>query len=84
MKFYVCTRNVKNASFGGNGGQMPSGQEITMSCTLGDTHKRERAVLWADTACHICSVTSLGHVATDMYGKDNADIHCDVWYCSGG
>jgi len=31
---------------------MPSGQEITLSCTLGDSHNRERAVLCADTACH--------------------------------
>jgi len=47
---------------------MPSGQEITLSCVLGDTHRRERAVLCADTACHIFPVTSLGHVATDLYG----------------
>ena len=48
---------------------MPSGQEITLSCTLGDSHKRERAVLCEDTVCHFFfPVTSLGHVATDLYG----------------
>jgi hypothetical protein len=52
LKFYVCTRNAKNAPFCGNGGQTPSGQEITLSCTLGDSHRNERAVLCADTACH--------------------------------
>jgi hypothetical protein len=46
---------------------MPSGQEITLSCTLGDSHKRERAVLFADIARHFFPVTSLGHVATDLY-----------------
>jgi hypothetical protein len=34
---------------------MPSGKEITLSCTLGDSHNRERAVLCADTACHFFS-----------------------------
>jgi hypothetical protein len=45
LKFRVCTPYVKHAFFGGNGGQMPSGQEITLSCSLGDSHKTERAVL---------------------------------------
>jgi hypothetical protein len=50
LTLYVCTRNVQDASFCGNGGQMPSRQEITLFCTLGDSHKRERAVLCADCA----------------------------------
>jgi len=64
---------------------MPSGQEITLSCTLGDSHKRERAVLCADTAWHFVSRYVIW-TRDDRYvwWWNSVDIYCDLWYCSGG
>jgi hypothetical protein len=68
IKIEVLCLYPLNASFWVNGGQMASGQEISLSCTLGDSHNRERAVLCADTACHFFS--PLRHLDTwrHLYG----------------
>ena len=48
---------------------MPSGQEIIPCCTLGDSHKRERAVLCAGSACRFFSrYVTLTRGDTDLYG----------------